>query len=169
MSNERKAVVGHEVDAASGVITFSVLGAGQFQFDPNACTEEVREAAMLHGFVQKLSDKAAIQRDAKTGRSATPKEKHDRMWELAEHLMGGGAWVMRVASAARLNRACLFAAIAGVRNVAPEKVAAKFQGYEDKVLQTFLTHKDIAAEYSRLTAPADSSAADAMLETLEAE
>ena len=66
-----------------------------------------------------------------------------------------------------LNRACLFLAIATVRGVTPEKVAAKFQGYEDKVLQTFLTHRDIAAEYSRLTAPKDSTLADGMLAELE--
>jgi hypothetical protein len=163
--NERKKVVTHEL--VDGNIVFTVLGAGSFTFDPSKCTEETEASALVHGYVQKISDKAAIQRDPKTGRSATPGDKFKRMKELADWLQGGGTWTMRAAAKPSLNRAALFEAIAAVRKVAPEVVASKFAGYEDKVLQTFLTHRDIAAEYASRTASGDSSEVDAMLAGLE--
>ena len=166
MSTERKSVVQHVV-MPSGVVAFTVAGAGTFTFDPSGCTEDVEMQATLHGYVQKISDKAAIARDSKTGLSATPQMKYERMKALADHLAGGGSWNVRAAGVS-LNRAALFESIAEVRKVSAAKVYEKFAGFEDKVLQSFLTHGEIAAAYARITAPKDSSQADALLEGLDA-
>jgi hypothetical protein len=48
--------------------------------------------AMIHGVIQKVSDRAAIGRDPETGASATPEEKFAAMKECAERLMSGGPW-----------------------------------------------------------------------------
>lgn len=164
--NERKAVLQYGVDMEAGTITFTVLGAGSVVLNLEATSEDTRQAALYNGFKQAGGDKAAIPRDAKTGRSVSPAEKFTAVKEWVEHLNRGGSWTLRSAKQ-MLNRACLFAAIAAVRGAAPEKVAAKFSGFEDKVLQTFLTHRDIAAEYSRLCAPSESKAADSLLAELD--
>ena len=166
MSNERKAVLQYGVDMEAGTITFNVLGAGSVTLMLEQTSEETRQAALYNGFKQAGGDKAAIPRDAKTGRSASPSEKFAAVREWVEHLNAGGSWTLRQASR-MLNRACLFAAIATVRGASPERVAAKFGSFEDKVLQSFLQHRDIAAEYSRLVAPSESKAADEMLRTLK--
>src|SRR5262249_20740261 len=69
---------------ATARVEFSVKGAGTFVFDPASCSAAVRERARLHGFTQRLSDKAAKGRDDKTGASATPEEKMRGMAGLAK-------------------------------------------------------------------------------------
>ena len=117
--------------------------------------------------MQKVSDKAAVGRDPETGRSATPSEKFARMKATGEALTQG-VWSSR-SVVESLNRAALFAAVAAVRQVAPEKVASKFQAQPDAVLKTLLTVSGIAAEYARLTTPqgGDSAEVEGMLAELE--
>ena len=166
MASERKSIISAAWDMASNSITFSVLNTGSVLLDVVKCGEEMARKAAFHGYEQKVRDAAAMSRDVKTGRSATPAEKLTAMRQVVENLHAG-LWNVRAAAKAALNRACLFAAIAAVRGVSPELVASKMAAKEDSVLQTFLTHRDIAAEYSRLTAPSDSSKADEMLAELE--
>lgn len=73
----------------SGVIRFTV-GAQSFEFDPAkaGCQTDARD----HGYVQKISDRAAIGRDPETGASATPEEKFEAMKACAERLQNGGPW-----------------------------------------------------------------------------
>ena len=146
---KRNAVVGHKV--AGTVITFHVLGAGQFQFDMMKAGEANAEQAAIHGYVQKISDKAAISRNSDTGRSATPKEKYEAMYGLAMHLQNGGGWTMRAVKAA-LNRAALISAICTARGFNEVKITLKLAGMADEELRAYLTAKDVAAEYARLTA-----------------
>jgi hypothetical protein len=92
--NERKkgnSVVTHRL-TEDGKIAFSVVGAGEFVFDPAGCSDDTERSAALHGYVQKISDKAAIGRDPETGASATPEEKFAAMKECAERLQNGGLW-----------------------------------------------------------------------------
>jgi hypothetical protein len=59
-------------------------------------SEKNRERAMLHGFVQKVSDAAAISRNTETGKSATPGEKLSAMRKVVEHFMSGSdEWNMK--------------------------------------------------------------------------
>ena len=167
MATDRKSIISAEWDIPSATLTFNVLGGGQLVLDVARCGETVVQRAAFHGFEQKVRDAGAIPRDTNTGRSATPAEKFAAMKKVVENLHAG-EWNVRASSVRPLDRASLFAAIATVRGFAPEKVYAKLQQLADEVLRAFLTHRDIVAEYSRLTAPsAGSEAADALLGEME--
>lgn len=51
--------------------------------------EDIRAQALFHGLKQKLVDSAALSRDPKTGKSATPAEKRDAVMQTAENLRSG--------------------------------------------------------------------------------
>ena len=162
-TRKSNSVITHEA-SSDGIITFHVVGAGSFKFDPAACTDEVERMAALHGYVQKISDKAAIGRDAKTGKSATPAEKFAAMKAMAEHLQGGGAWSTRQARPG-LNRQALWTALS---NVFTEECAKRgldagkhtAQSFEiaagnltdDQLRAKYLVHKEVAGAYAMLTA-----------------
>lgn len=163
---DRKRIVQYEV-ISGGILRFNVAGAGSFDFDMTKPTDEAEASATIQGWVKKISDKAAISHDKTTGRAATPQQKFAAMKLLAEHLEGGGAWTMREGKAS-LNRAALYVAVATARGRPAEVVEARFRDKPDDVLRTLLQHKDIAAEYARLTAR-DSGAAEELLGELEGE
>lgn len=71
------------------VITWQVKGAGALSLALSAVSEANRQRAALHGFVQRVSDAAAMARDSKTGASATPQQKFDAMKRLVDHYAGG--------------------------------------------------------------------------------
>lgn len=162
---ERKSIISAEWDKAAGIITFTVAGIGSIKLDLRKCGEAVTETAAYHGFEQKVRDAAAIPRDTKTGHSASPSEKFEAMQRVVEALHNG-IWNAARQAQKALNRAALYEAIANVRKVAAQVVEAKFRERTDDVLRAFLTHREIAAEYARLTA-SDSGQADALLEELE--
>jgi len=87
LKTKSNAVVTHSI--ASGVITFNVRDAGTFTLDTAALSPVVRERAMLHGLIQRISDRAAIPRDTETGKSATPAQKLDAMKALADFYATG--------------------------------------------------------------------------------
>lgn len=83
--------IAHKV--VENVITFTVKGAGELRLDMTKVAEANRTRAQGHGFVQRISDAAAIARDTKTGASATPQEKMAAMQRLVEHYESGAeAW-----------------------------------------------------------------------------
>ena len=83
-----------------GKIEFRVLNAGSFSFDPDKVSAENRARAMIHGFVQRISDGGALSRNPDTGLPATPTDKMARMQRIADHLMSGATeWALRVAAA----------------------------------------------------------------------
>lgn len=78
-----------------GVITFQVKDAGELLLDTSRVSESNRSRAMLHGFVQRVSDRAAISRNTETGLPATPSEKLAAMKELVEfYETGTEQWAM---------------------------------------------------------------------------
>ena len=166
MKTERKSIIAHEWDMASGCITFTVAGAGTCQINVGALTPEVQQRAMFHGLTQKVQDKAAISRNPDTGRSASPQDKLAAMVALCDHLNGGGAWEMRQPSKARLDRASLFEALAEVTGKDAAGIELRFRDRPDDVLKAFLGRADIAAAYAKRTAR-DSGQADELLAELE--
>lgn len=86
---KRNTVVTHAL--AGSVITFTV-GEQSFTLDIGNLTSDLGQQAMVHGVIQKVSDRAAIGRDPETGASATPEEKFTAMKETADRLMAGGPW-----------------------------------------------------------------------------
>lgn len=165
-------------DAVAGVLTVEVIGGGKLTFNVREFVaaegfdklNENGKRAVGHGVNQRLMDRAAIGRDATTGQSATPAEKFAAIKALADHYAGGGEWTMGRGDGLKpLDRAALFAAIAKVRKVAPDKVASVYASKEDTVLRTFLTIKDIAAEYARMTTrqPEDKSKVNELFAELD--
>lgn len=79
--------IAHKIEG--NTIVFTVKGAGELRLDMAKVAESNRTRAMGHGFVQRVSDAAAIARDTKTGASATPQEKLAAMQRLVEHYESG--------------------------------------------------------------------------------
>lgn len=95
--------IAHKVDGA--VITWTVKGAGTLTLALEKLSEANRLRATAHGMVQRISDAAAMARDAKSGASASPQEKFEAMSKLVEHYASGAEeWSpTRAAGVARVN------------------------------------------------------------------
>lgn len=74
---------------ADGVLVFNVKDAGEVRLNVADVSAEVRERAMLHGLIQRLSDGAAKSRDEATGLPATSEEKLAGIKALADHYASG--------------------------------------------------------------------------------
>lgn len=79
--------IAHKIEGQ--LVRFSVKGAGELVLDVAKVHAANRARAEMHGFVQRISDAAAMARDSKTGASATPQEKYEAMKRLVEHYQGG--------------------------------------------------------------------------------
>ena len=94
-------IITHAVSEDKCVITFTVKDAegagrpGRFTFDVTGVHPDMQHMAAIHGFIQRISDGAAMSRDKKTGRPATPAEKMARMQAIADHYASGASqWTM---------------------------------------------------------------------------
>lgn len=81
-------VITHAMDNA-GNITFTVLGIGDMVIHPDTLHPDVMRRAALHGMIQRISDAAAISRDAETGKPASAQDKFDAMQRLVAHYESG--------------------------------------------------------------------------------
>ena len=172
MSKERKSIISTRWDSSEHFLYFAVAGVGEVHLDVGMVAgpawldmSELGQSGLLHGLEQKVRDSAAIPRDTKTGASASPQEKFDAMQATIEQLHQG-IWNVKGAKTQALNRQALFAAVAEVRQRSVEEVEQRFRDRQDEVLRAFLTHREIAAAYARLTAR-DSGQADSLLAELE--
>lgn len=95
---ERKAKSNSVITTAvtpSGMIEFTILKGNEdgtnavLRLDPTAVSDANRIRAMRHGFIQKVSDRAALDRNKTTGQAATPAEKLTAMKSLVDHLASG--------------------------------------------------------------------------------
>lgn len=94
-------IITHALSDDKCVITFTVKDAegpgrpGRFTFDVTAAHPNMQHMAAVHGFIQRISDGAAMSRDRETGRPATPAEKMAKMQAIAEHYASGAdRWTM---------------------------------------------------------------------------
>lgn len=88
-ATERKAVIQTTLSEDKSTITFKVRDAGELVLDLGRVSEAVKARALIHGLVQRVSDKAAIPCDTTTGLPATPAMKIEAMRGLVEHFMSG--------------------------------------------------------------------------------
>lgn len=79
--------IAHKIEGQ--LVKFAVKGAGDLVLDLAKVNSANRARAELHGFVQRISDAAAMARDSKTGASATPQQKFEAMKRLVEHYESG--------------------------------------------------------------------------------
>lgn len=88
-------IITHALSEDKCVITFTVKDAegpgrpGRFTFDVTGAHADMQHMAAVHGFVQRISDGAAMSRDRETGKPATPAEKMERMKAIADHYASG--------------------------------------------------------------------------------
>lgn len=95
-------VTTHEV-RHNGDILFKVVGAGEFLFERSKTSLECRREAETQGWVKRIINMAAIERDPETGLSATPQLKFERMRGMAEHYMTGTTQWRAVAAAPKAD------------------------------------------------------------------
>lgn len=70
-------------------IVFRVKGAGYVPFDLRKVHPNNAQHAAMHGFIQRISDAAAMSRDTKTGEAASPADKLEAMRRLVAHYESG--------------------------------------------------------------------------------
>lgn len=115
-----------------GLLTFSVKGAGGFTFDHTKVSDACLQRAMFHGFIQRISDGAAMSRNPENGQPATPADKLARMQRIADHYMSGAVeWGMKAAAreprAPKLDLAVIYA-LMDVLQLTREEVITKVEG-----------------------------------------
>lgn len=158
-------VVTHTILAAN-LIEFNVLGVGPIRFDVSKVAEQNRERAMLHGFVQRISDRAAISRDPLTGQPATASDKHAAMKALVEYYeTGAPEWTTRVAGATSggLLFQCLREAYP---EQSPEAIRTKMDKWSKSEQVAVLNSKKIKPIADRLRAEGGKGVdAEALLES----
>lgn len=164
-------------DIATGILAWSVIGVpGVQEFnarrlvgaDAYDALNDLGKTALGHGFEQKLRDRAAIERDEATGKSASPQHKFEAVQALAEHLANGGAWNMK-AGPRPINRPALYQAVGEVRGYDAADVERVYRDKPDEVVRTLLGIKAIAERYAALTAKGveTSEAAEALFAELD--
>lgn len=152
-------VITHDVKHDFGTVTFTVLGAGSFEFHVSAMVgdavewKELPEAArraMCHGFIQRISDRAAIGRDPDTGKSATPQDKYDAMRELADHITATGEWNLpRAAGTAAPKGGILLTALCRLFPTRPRDDVKKWLAAKSAAERTALRKSDAVARIIR--------------------
>ncbi len=128
-------VITHKVSEDQAVITFNVVGAGEFSLDVTATHPDVQHRAALHGFVQRIADAAAKSRDTETGKAATPLEKFEAMKRIADHYASGSAdWSLaRVAGGERVGGTSIVVrAFARIQGLTVAAALARIQEVAEK-------------------------------------
>ena|ERR1700740_706466 len=93
-------IITTQIPEGTNTIVFTVKGAGganehgqatdaTLTLDLLKVAESVKARATIHGFIQRVSDKAAISRNTENGQPATPQEKFEAMKGLVDHFMSG--------------------------------------------------------------------------------
>lgn len=85
-------VITHELErteAGALTIVFKVLGAGELRLEMEKVAQSNKDRAMIHGFVQRVSDAAALPFNTEQNRRPTAEEKLAAMRELVEHYNSG--------------------------------------------------------------------------------
>lgn len=101
-ATERKSVITTTVSEDQVSITFHVKGAGELVLDLSRVNAAILTRARTHGFIQRVSDKAAIPCDTVTGKPATPEQKLEAMRGMVEHFMSGSSeWNVKRAEGTR--------------------------------------------------------------------
>lgn len=115
------------------VIRFVVAGDGMLDLDLRKVHPDNAARATLHGFVQKVSDRAAKKCDPKTGRPAPVGEKFQAMRTLVEHLNSGSAdWSLRAVAQPKVDWELedLVTAMKDLGYVGSEAAEGKIRGWK---------------------------------------
>ena len=160
----------------NGGITFHVTGVGELSLPFADLSPEVVRRATIHGFIQRVSDAAALSRNADTGKPATPQEKFAEMEKLVAHYRTGTTeWSVKRASSGGESRegGLTLRALASVQktDVATmrekvEKMAEKTGVTTRAILAKLATQASVCAEIARIRAQTVTVDADELLAEL---
>jgi hypothetical protein len=120
--------IGRAHDLAKRTITFTVPGVAEpLVLNLDNVSEACRTYAAYHGFGQRIGDAAAMERAARGGKSASPREKWEAMKELVDHYNSGAeAWSPKRGDRIGSDELLLARALSAVF---PEKDAGKVREY----------------------------------------
>lgn len=94
------------VSLEGSILEFNVEGIGGFEVDTAELNADVARAALIHGIVQKISDAAAL------GKEATPGDKFAAMQAVRDRLCGpDGTWNKRAGEGAGAPVGIIFTAL----------------------------------------------------------
>jgi hypothetical protein len=115
-----------------GRLVIAVLGAGTVDFNPALAHADNRAHAEVHGWIQRLSDRAAMSRNPETGKPATPAEKFNAIKALAEYYMTGATeWALSGGGGGGGGKSLTVEAIARVKGIGYEAAQALVEQFAE--------------------------------------
>lgn len=156
------------------VLTFNVEGAGSFNVDMAAANEEIRDAALEHGFRQKISDAAAMPKDELTGDAKKDAAtKLDAMRAVAERMFGDDpSWNKRAGDGSGPVAGLIYRAFAqwvadmatAAKKPVPsdDAIKARYDAMDRKQVLALRNVEAIAKIIERIKAERPAKAADAV-------
>ena len=138
----------------SGTVLGMAFDNGQtLSLSANQLTEEIRNAALMHGLKQKLVDAAAISRNPDTGRSATTEDKYNAVREVYDRLLSGQWNKQREGGAGGASGGLLFRALSRLYVAkTPEQIRAFLEAKSDAEKATLRKLPAVAAIIEQLKA-----------------
>lgn len=125
-------VITHEVaknDEGQILITFKVVGAGATTLNLGLVSQSNKDRATVHGFIQRISDAAALSRNPANGQPASPADKLAAMEEVVQHYASGTEeWTRKRAGGVRVSTDARLLLDALVR-MYPTKTREHLQGW----------------------------------------
>lgn len=125
-------IIGTEI-LPDNVIRFVVKGAGDVMLDLSKVHADNLQHAAIHGFIQRISDAAALPRDTTNGQPASPEAKLTAMKRLVDHYESGTEKWSRVSEAGPRG-GYLFEALCRMYAVSrtADQIRAYLDGLSDK-------------------------------------
>lgn len=151
-----------EVKVASGQLAFVFGDKGRIEFDPARCSDEIRSAAMMHGFNQKIRDAAAGY--SKDGDYAGAREE---MHAVIEALYAG-SWNRAAGGAGPgTNMEDLATAIATIKSAPFEKAMTAVRAASDEQRKAWAKNPKVAALVTKARAERLAKAAEIATDELD--
>lgn len=151
-------------------ITFTVQGVGDLTINLKQVSTANATKAMHHGFIQRVSDAAALSRNTDTGQPASPADKFGAMKRIVEHLNSGSdEWSLRVASGEGSSgpSGITLKAVASVQGVSEAEMRDRIERLAEKrgvttraLLATLAKQEAVAKRIAEMRAPAGVDADD---------
>lgn len=160
-------VITHEVNEHS--LVFNVQGAGRLVFNTLLVSKENHMQAKMHGFIQRISDAAAISRDPETGQPASAQDKFDAMSRLVAHYESGTSeWSRKPVAGERERGGLLFKALCKMSPTkTPDEIRTWMDGKTKAQLSAIRTSAKVATVIESIRPVSADVDVDAMLDELE--
>jgi len=147
-------------------VNFEILGQGTFDVRLDQLDPVTRDMAACHGLKRKIGDGAALERDKKSGASATPAEKWAEVIRVRDQVLDG-QWNVRGGGDG--GRGLMIEALMRATGTTREEAERHWDGWAPDVQAAMKTEKKIVAamaqiraERARVTPDAQKAAHDAL-------